>query len=109
MELGNVDGALGEYDKAIAADPEDPHPYQYKANLLAWDIGDFDAALDVFAQCLDVEPGMPWCLIDLAWLYDHLGQTENAVDSFQLFIENVNPEDCPECVEEAQQYIDQNS
>ena len=109
LELGDYDAALHEFDRAIEVEPDNTSTYQYKADLLAYDIGDYDAALAELQRCLEVDPGMPWCHLDLGWLYDHLDDTDAAVENLRLFIEFVNPTECSECVEEAQEYIDINS
>ena len=106
-DLGDIDAAIHEFDRAIEVDPFNPSAFEHKAVLL-WDFGEYDAALATFERCLEVDPGFPWCHYNMGWLYDELGDIGAAVERFRSFIEFVNPFDCPDCIEEVQEYIDIN-
>ena len=83
--------------------------YQYRANVLVNDLGDYDAAFADYERCLEVDHEMHWCYLDWGWALADIGDVDGAIVKFEKFVEFVHPFDCPECVEEIQTYIDENS
>ncbi|GMQ78353.1 MAG: hypothetical protein BMS9Abin02_0856 [Anaerolineae bacterium] len=108
-DMGEIEAALEEYNRAIEVEPGNPSAFQLRANLLAYGFGDYDAAFADYEHCLEIEPGMPWCYLDWGWALADIGDANGAISKFQKFIEFVPPFDCPECVEEVEIYIDENS
>ena len=66
-------------------------------------------AMGDLAQCLDLDPGYYWCAWERAWVFDDLGQKRKAVADFRRFLDLAPEDECPECREEAEQYIRENS
>jgi serine/threonine-protein kinase len=108
-DIGEIEASLEEYNRAIEVEPGNPSAYYYRANVFANDLGDYDAAFADYERCLEVDPMMPWCYLDWGWALDDIGDIDGAISKFLKFIEFVPPFDCPECVEEVEIYIDENS
>ncbi len=108
-DLGDIEAALQEYDRAIRADPGNPSIYEYRAKLFVHDLDDYDAAFADLERCIEIDPEYPWCFLDWGWALDDIGDVDGAISKFERFVEFVHPFDCPECVDEVQSYIDDNS
>jgi tetratricopeptide (TPR) repeat protein len=102
--LGDLGAALADLDHAIELAPEEANKYNDRA-ILHRELGDDAAAITDWEQCLELDSEFYWCYFDRAWFYDERGETEAAVADFEAFLETVYEDDCPECQQEAVDYI----
>ena len=104
--LNQPQGALGAFDRAIAINQETADAYLGRGHALRALDADPQEALDAWSTCVTYNPHQYWCYFNLAHLYDELGQIDEAMANFQLYLEYVSEEDCTECQQEAQDYLD---
>ena len=61
---------------------------------------------EFLAENPDVDVSSAW---ERAWVFDDLEQKRKAVADFRRFLDLAPEDECPECREEAEQYIRENS
>jgi serine/threonine-protein kinase len=105
---GDLEAALEDRSRALALEPEGPWRYADRAEIYR-ELGRHDEAMGDLAQCLDLDPGYYWCAWERAWVFDDLEQKRKAVADFRRFLDLAPEDECPECREEAEQYIRENS
>ncbi|WP_197530768.1 protein kinase domain-containing protein [Bythopirellula polymerisocia] len=73
--------AEGAYSTAAALLPESYYPF-FNRGLCRFDLHEFDAALDDFDKVLELQPGLPTCLLNRARVHAALGNHDQAVADF---------------------------
>jgi tetratricopeptide (TPR) repeat protein len=107
-DLGqDIEGALTDFNQAIRLNPFSPDALLARALLYGWDLGEHDPAFADLERCHEVDPNYYWCFFDEAQLRDDLGDTDAAVANFERYLELVPEFDCPDCQEDARNYIRQ--
>jgi tetratricopeptide (TPR) repeat protein len=104
--LGDVDSAFDAWNIAAELDPENPDVYHARYLYYADVLGDPEAAIDDLNRCLRLSPEHPWCHWERAWLYEEIDEVELAIRDFEAFLETIDEEECPECVQDAIDYIE---
>jgi tetratricopeptide (TPR) repeat protein len=107
LDMDNPAQALADFDAVVELDPDEATSYYDRANAYNA-LGDHEAALVDGDRCVQVDPEHAWCYWHRGWAYDGLGDTPAAVEDFQRYLDLIEPEECPECQEDAQAYIDRN-
>jgi tetratricopeptide (TPR) repeat protein len=105
--LGDVEPAFDAWNIAVEIEPENPHAYHARYLYYAHVLEDYDAAIADLSRCIDLDPYFPWCYWESAWLFDDSGDAESAVRDFEAYLELGDVDDCPECLGEATDYIEQ--
>ncbi|MGB3717399.1 MAG: tetratricopeptide repeat protein [Candidatus Promineifilaceae bacterium] len=108
-EIGDAEAAFEVWNSAVERHPDNPDAYHARFLYFANIVADYDAALSDLSKCLELDPEKAWCYWERAWLFDTIGDVQAAIEDMQMYIEFVDVEDCPECVEEASDYIESNS
>jgi tetratricopeptide (TPR) repeat protein len=101
---GDLEAALEDRSRALALEPDGPWRYSERAEIYR-EMGRTDEALTDLIECMELDPDYYWCAWERAWVFDDLGQNKEAAADFQLFLELAPEDDCPECHEEAMQYV----
>ncbi len=104
----DAEGALTEFNRAIEIDPFNADALLARALLYGWDLGEHDPAFVDLERCHEVDPTFYWCFFEEAWLRDDVGDTDAAAVNFERYLELVPEFDCPDCQEDARNYIRQN-
>ena len=78
MELGEYEGALACFDRAIAANPGHANAWNNRGNLFMR-TGDYDAAIDSYEHALALEPNNALAWSNKALSLKRLGRVEEAV------------------------------
>jgi serine/threonine-protein kinase len=73
QDFGDVKRAVGEAERSLALNPNQPYTMSILADFHAYD-GDFDAVHDTDARCLRLAPGTLDCLEEEEWLDGQEGQ-----------------------------------
>jgi len=79
---GDLDGALEEFKKAIAADPGDAVVYNNTASIYL-KRGDFKTALTYLEKAVELAPEECVPLTNLGYTYVNLGMKEKAIKAFE--------------------------
>jgi len=96
-------------DYSLAIDRYSGDASLYRDRCIAYNaLEEYALAKEDCTQCLEIDPNYDGCYWDRGWANDGLGDTSAAVSDFENYLEMVAPDVCPECQEDAQQYIDQN-
>ena len=85
--LGDIDGSIENYDKAIEMDPKNDLPWHLKGISLARK-GDIIKALDCFKEAEKINSNRSDILMNIGSVYFSMGQIENAISYFKKAIEN---------------------
>jgi serine/threonine-protein kinase len=104
---GDPEAALADRDRALELEPDGPWRYVDRALVLR-ELGREDEAMADLQHCLDFAPEYYWCAWERAWLYEAMGEPKAAAADFERFLEFAPEDDCPECHEEAERYIQEN-
>ena len=97
--------ALADFNSGLEVDGSFAPLYQARAQAYANWLDQPEAARSDLDRCVELDPEFPWCYLDRAWLYDSLAETDQAVADFEAFLAVVPPEECPNCVEDAERYL----
>jgi Tfp pilus assembly protein PilF len=108
LDLGNPEQAVADFDEALERDPYAAYLYYERADAYNR-LGDHEAALMDGDRCVELDPEDAWCYWHRAWAHDGVGDTAAAVEDLQRYLDLIGPDECPDCQEGAQEYIDQNS
>jgi tetratricopeptide (TPR) repeat protein len=108
-EMGDAEAAFEAWNRAVEQHPENPDAYHARFLYFAYSAIDYDAALSDLNRCLELDPEKAWCYWDRAWLFDTIGDVPATIEDLQMYIEYFDEEECPECVEEAMDYIESSS
>ncbi|MBC8509463.1 MAG: zinc ribbon domain-containing protein [Chloroflexi bacterium] len=99
--------AVIDYSLAIERYAGDPS--LFRDRCIAYNaLEEYSSAFEDCSRCLELNPEYDGCYWDRGWANDGLGNTSAAVSDFENYLDMVAPDVCPECQEDAQQYIDQN-
>jgi tetratricopeptide (TPR) repeat protein len=79
LDAGQVEPALAALQAAIVLDPGFVEPYVSLGVLYSWQLGDYGAALEAFAEALSLEPQHAWANAQMGYTYACMGQPEEAV------------------------------
>jgi serine/threonine-protein kinase len=104
---GDLEAALEDRSRALELEPDGPWRYVDRA-LVYREMGREEEALADMHRCLELDPHYYWCAWERAWIFDSLGQKREAAADFQRFLELAPEDDCPECREEAERYVEEN-
>ena len=104
----DYDAALADIDRGLELDPNTGRRYNARGAIHRV-LGDNDTAIADWQRCLELDPHHYWCHLNLAQLYEGLGDTESAVSYYWDFLTIVPELECPECQEEAVDYIRNNA
>lgn len=81
----------------------------YRDRCIAYNaLEEYASAKEDCTQCLELDSNYDGCYWDSGWANEGLGNTAAAVSDFETYLEMVAPDICPECQEEAQNYINRN-
>jgi tetratricopeptide (TPR) repeat protein len=69
-------------------------------------LNDYEAAYTACTSCIDLAPTFDGCYWDRGWAADGLGDPAAAKADFETYLDLVPADVCPECQEEAREYID---
>jgi streptogramin lyase len=105
---GDNDAALEDSNHAIELVPDLPGSYNFRAQIYV-DLGNHDSARADLERCLEIDPQYYWCHFSLGHLYEGLDDVNSAVSYYWDFLTNVPEFECPECQEEAVDYIRRNA
>jgi tetratricopeptide (TPR) repeat protein len=108
-DLGEMDPAFDAWNIAVEREPDNPDAYHARYLYFAHVAEDFDAAISDLSRCLELDPEKAWCYWERAWLFDTIEDIGGAVEDFQRFLELIDVEECPECVQEASEFIESHS
>jgi len=108
-DLGEVDPAFDAWNIAVEREPDNPDAYHARYLYFAHVVEDFDAAISDLSRCLELDPEKAWCYWERAWLFDTIEDIGGALEDFQRFLELIDVEECPECVQEASEFIESHS
>jgi tetratricopeptide (TPR) repeat protein len=86
LEHGNYEGAVGEFNAALEADPDNFDAVKNLAGAYV-ETGDWDKARAQYAQAQVMRPNDPSIYVNLAYVYQQLGETELAWGMIQKAIE----------------------
>jgi len=103
--LSEPEAAFDAWNTAVEIDPENPHGHHGRYFYNWHNLGDSDAALADLGRCIELEPEFPWCYWDRAWIYVEIDDQDAAVSNFELYLEYAFEDDCPECNQEAMDYL----
>jgi tetratricopeptide (TPR) repeat protein len=78
QQRGDLEGAVGAYQKATGLDPTYATPHN-DLGVVHEDLGDFDAAERAYQQAVAIDPKYLSAHTNLALLYERLGQREKAI------------------------------
>lgn len=84
-------GALKDYAKAIAAEPNDPMPYYYRANTHL-KLENFDSAVQDCTRCIEIAPDFGQAQLLRGIALHHAGKTAEACLDFKNAVQNGAPE-----------------
>jgi tetratricopeptide (TPR) repeat protein len=106
-DLGNnQQAAIADFTMIIEMEPDEAN--HYRERCIAYNnAGEHTAALQDCTQCIDLNPEHDGCYFDRGWAYNSLGDTAAAVADYEMYLQLVAPDVCPECQEAAQAYIDE--
>jgi tetratricopeptide (TPR) repeat protein len=104
--LGEPEKAFEAWNQAVETDPGNPEVYHARYLYFKFTLEDIDAAIADLNRCLMRAPDHPWCHWERAWLLDEKGDLDGALRDFEAYIEFVDADECPECVDEAFGYIE---
>lgn len=79
--------AEGAYSTAAALLPKSFYPF-FNRGLCRFDLREFDSALDDFNRVLELQPGLPTCLLNRARVHAALGNHEQAVADYTEALNN---------------------
>ncbi|MBD3161299.1 MAG: tetratricopeptide repeat protein [Candidatus Eisenbacteria bacterium] len=88
-DLGNLDTARRDHQRAVQIDPEDPE-LRYRLGVTLMKAGRDEEAIDSFETCVSEDPRMVKAQINIGCILDAAGARERAVLAFQKAIE-MNP------------------
>jgi len=106
IDEGDFDSAVEAYVNALEIEPAN-HEYLWKLCIGQNGQRDFQGAYVACSKCLEISPWLNTCYFDRAVASDELGDTSSAKDDFQTYLDLTPLDDCPECQQIAQDYIDQ--
>ena len=105
---GDYEAALADLNRSIELGPDIAHRYDVRGEIYVGS-GDQESAKADFERCVELDPESYWCHRSLGRLYDGIGDTESAVTHFREFLRIVPEAECPECQDEAVEYIRNNA
>ena len=105
-QAGDLVAALEDRNWAVELDPEGPWRYADRFHVYRA-LDRIDEALADLQTCLELDPDYYWCAWERAWMFDELGSVADAVADFQHFLDLAPDDDCPECHDEARNYIEE--
>jgi tetratricopeptide (TPR) repeat protein len=103
----DYEAALADLDRAIELEPTRADFFLQRG--VVHRETDLDSAQSDFEKCLEVNPDLYWCHFQLGQLYESLSDVDSAVSHYWDFLTDVPDFDCPECQEEAVDYIRRNA
>lgn len=89
LELGSVDDAIADFDKAIDLEPLEPTAYFNRANAYSKQ-KDWRSALRDYTQCITLDPEYRKVYTNRGAVHKQLGQTKLALKDYAKAIE-INP------------------
>ncbi len=89
---GNLEGALGFYQKAIELDPLYPDAYN-DLGIIYERHGYLDRAEEVYLRCIKIDPGYLGAYTNLAFLYENMRDLGKAVSYWRKRVELGSPDD----------------
>lgn len=90
MEMGRFDGAIQDFNKAIALDPSDYNAYVNRG-LLFIESGQTDKALEDLDKAISLNPGSFEAYSNKGMAYGKAGMLDRAIEQFSKAIE-INPD-----------------
>lgn len=86
IENGDRTGALVEFDRAIAKNPENAEAY-YKRGNIRYDLGEYDAAIADYTQAIQHDPENADAYYNRGLAHMDSGQLESAIQDFSSVLE----------------------
>jgi tetratricopeptide (TPR) repeat protein len=85
-QLGNLEAALADYDRAIANDPQF-HSAWFNRGVLLAEMGQIDQALADYTQAIELRPESPKPYHNRAALFSQMGRLDDALADYARAIE----------------------
>jgi tetratricopeptide (TPR) repeat protein len=104
--LGDEQGALLDFLRAVALNPEAWWARRELAWSYLWQRGDYERALVEINLVIAHDP-YPGDYYQRGVIHREAGNTDAAARDFRLYLLRAGPEDCPDCYAEAQQFVDE--
>jgi len=106
--LGEEELAIDAWNIAVEMEPDNPEVYLARYAYFAYVIEDREAAVAELDRCLMRNSEHAWCYWERAWFHNEIGEVEAAKRDFEAFMEYVDEEECPDCVQDAFNYLAEN-
>ena len=91
IEEGDESGALLDFDRAIALDPDDANAYYKRANV-HFDMGNYEMALADYSKSIELNPNYSDAYFNRGLAYADMGNLQAAIADFSNVLQ-LNPND----------------
>jgi len=103
-ELGDLDGAISDYNQLLLIKPKNAEVYNNRGNA-CYKLKDYEAAIKDYYQALDINPNFALAYYHRGRTYLELENQEKAIEDLRRAVELFDPEKDMDKYEEAQRIL----